>query len=298
MATAIRCFKNPEFVNLSDSWLLEFYTKFISEFESKLNPLRHAQLAVRVSQCPAVSASNDDAQQFLSKTLANVKDADAQLVLKCELASWKLKKQAASPAEQETLRRESKTLLDESRARIDAVSGLEAAVNTIFYRVSAEYHKKFGTADEFYRNALLFLSNASASDVAVDAQAAIAYDIALAGLLGDHIFNFGELLQHPIMSSLKKATPLHSAVYDLLVAFSTGNIAAYEKLQPQVAAEPSLSPTVLSYKIRLLALMELIFSRPANNRAVSFADITSHCQSIPILSLLYRVVLLWLLVCV
>ena len=51
-----------------------------------------------------------------------------------------------------------------------------------------------GTASDFFRNALLFLSYTSLDDISAEKQLSLASDLALAALAGEDIYNFGELV--------------------------------------------------------------------------------------------------------
>lgn len=57
-----------------------------------------------------------------------------------------------------------------------------------------------------------------------------AHDLSIAALLGETIYNFGELLQHPIMDSLA-GTP-HEWLKNLLFVFNEGNIGKFEGIMP------------------------------------------------------------------
>jgi len=96
------------------------------------------------------------------------------------------------------------------------------------------------------------------------------FALALAALLGDSVYNFGELLQHPILEHLKTETPW---LVDLLMAFNSGDLERYEKLKPQWSAQPDLQrhELALRQKISLLCLMEQTFK--SSNGVLTFAEI-------------------------
>lgn len=57
-----------------------------------------------------------------------------------------------------------------------------------------------------------------------------AHDLGLSAFLGDTIYNFGELLMHPILDTLN-GTP-HEWLKRLLFTFNEGNIGKFEALAP------------------------------------------------------------------
>ena len=65
-----------------------------------------------------------------------------------------------------------------------------------------------------------------------------AYDLSLSAFLGDTIYNFGELLMHPILDSLN-GTP-HEWITKLLYTFNEGNIGKFEALAPLFSREVSV----------------------------------------------------------
>lgn len=95
-----------------------------------------------------------------------------------------------------------------------------------------------------------------------------AFFLGLAALLGEGVYNLGELLAHPVLESLRGTS--NSWLVDLLQAFNAGDIVALEKLKPQWSkvADLAAQELKLRQKISLLCLMEMTFKRQANNRYV------------------------------
>lgn len=100
-----------------------------------------------------------------------------------------------------------------------------------------------------------------------------AFNIGLAAILGNGIYNFGELLQHEILDALRNSEK--SWLVQLLFAFNSGNIKAYKELHSQWSKQPDLNTNekYMREKISLLCLMEMTFKRPATQRVLSFDDI-------------------------
>lgn len=100
-----------------------------------------------------------------------------------------------------------------------------------------------------------------------------ARDLALSALLGDTIYNFGELLLHPILSSLE--TSSHAWLSTLLFSFNSGDIGRFESLIPHLPSEPILAENqpFLRQKICLMALIESVFKRASSDRTLSFETI-------------------------
>ena len=94
-------------------------------------------------------------------------------------------------------------------------------------------------------------------------------------------YNFGELLEHPVVTTLE-ATDFAWLAH-LLRAFSVGDIDQYESLvethHAQLAEQPALlaNTSFLKEKITLMCLTETLFQHlgPAADRAVPFAAIAT-----------------------
>jgi 26S proteasome regulatory subunit N9 len=68
-----------------------------------------------------------------------------------------------------------------------------------------QYHKQQKEYAAFYRAALLYLAYISQESLPRELRLALAVDVSLAALLGDDVYNFGELLLHPIVSGVRRA---------------------------------------------------------------------------------------------
>jgi 26S proteasome regulatory subunit N9 len=64
-----------------------------------------------------------------------------------------------------------------------------------------------------------------------------AYNLSIAALLGEKIYNFGELLLHPILDQLK--TPEGSWLRELLFAMNSGDLDAFGRIIPQLPSNVS-----------------------------------------------------------
>jgi len=110
----------------------------------------------------------------------------------------------------------------------------------------------------------------------------LAFDLSLSALLGDNIYNFGELLAHPIINSLLGTRV--EWLYYILQAFNTGNLLRYQELcrvhNAALSAQPALvaNEKKLLEKINILCLMEIIFSRPSEDRTIPLSVIAEQTK--------------------
>lgn len=133
----------------------------------------------------------------------------------------------------------------------------------------------------YYRNALLYLACIDISDLKLEEQQFRAYDLSVAALVSDSIYNFGELLLHPILNSLIN-TP-HAWLRDLLFAFNRGDLAAYDVLAGNISKNKLLDEhkQFLYQKISLSALTEAVFKRAPHDRTLTFESISQETKVRP-----------------
>ena len=187
----------------------------------------------------------------------------------------------ASPAE--ALLDVCKRDLAAAKAAIDALpDGTEPVVNATYHRVACEFYKLRGPAHSFYESALLYLGNTPLETLALPVRQALALDVALAALVGEGVFNFGEVNAQPLLGALE-GTP-HAWLAELLRAFQTGDVEAFERVvagnAAAIASHPALvaAQAAVREKITLAALVELAARRPATDRAISFADVAREAR--------------------
>lgn len=134
----------------------------------------------------------------------------------------------------------------------------------------------------YYRNALLYLACIDIDSLTPQERHARAHHLSIAALLSDSIYNFGELLLHPILDALKESEK-HAWLRDLLFAFNRGDLAAFDVLYGNVSANPLLNQhsSHLRQKIYLASLTEAIFRRPPHDRAMTFSDISAETKVRP-----------------
>ena len=172
--------------------------------------------------------------------------------------------------------------LDKAEATLDTFDSVETEVHAAFYRTNASYYQAKQDFGAYYRNALLYLACIDPQASLSEAEArARAYDLSVAALVSDSIYNFGELLLHPILDSLTCTE--HAWLRELLFAFNRGDLGAYGVLEANLARAPLLErhKTFLWQKISLSALTEAVFRRPPHDRAMTFETIARETQVQP-----------------
>lgn len=168
-----------------------------------------------------------------------------------------------------------RSALDEAERILDRFDSVEAIVHASFYRVNSDYHSTKRQFSAYYRNALLYLACVQSHELPREKQTELAYNLSIAALLSEKIYNFGELLLHPILDSLLGTE--HAWIRDLLFAFNGGDMAKYNSLLGHFDKQRLFheKQAFLRQKLCLSALTEAVFRRPPHDRALSFDTIVA-----------------------
>lgn len=172
---------------------------------------------------------------------------------------------------------EVKKMLEEKKEQVEGLVGAEPIVHASYYIVACNYYQEIGPAELFYKNALMYLAYSPYENMKQKDRADLAVNISLAALAGDGIFNFGQVLVTPILKALTGTEKEWLA--DLLNAFNKGDIEQFNtimsKKQSEFDAQPALAnkKQFIKEKIALMALMDLVFHRPAHDRTLTFEEI-------------------------
>jgi len=134
----------------------------------------------------------------------------------------------------------------------------------------------------FYKEAITYLSYTPVHNISLDEQYVLATDMALAALISDGIYNFGEVLGTAVLHVLKKSP--NAWLYDLVVALHKGSIDNFNEIVDSNREKYFLQPSLaskhedLKQKVVLLALMNLVFERASNDRMLGFRDISKRAR--------------------
>ncbi|KAM3448416.1 hypothetical protein MY5147_009936 [Beauveria neobassiana] len=250
---------------------LAFYRVFILKFADKINKLKLVDLALKTA-----SQYNRERLEFLQSVAKKVDTEDSKDAL--VFASVAVAQVKLSLNELDEARKD----LDAAERVLDSLDSVEVIVHAAFYDANASYYQRRMDFANYYRTALLYLACIDLSTMPEDERHRRAYYLSVAALVSNSIYNFGELLLHPILDVLAQSED-DSWLRDLLFAYNRGDLAAYAALSDHIASNKLLSEnsTQLKQKIYLAALTEAVFRRPPHDRAMSFATISHETKVRP-----------------
>ncbi|KAK3535709.1 hypothetical protein QTP70_020573 [Hemibagrus guttatus] len=242
--------------------LVQLYENFISDFEHRINPLSLVEILLHVvRQMPEPNT----AITFLEKTKEKVKASEEAVIL-CKTVIGSLKLDISDlPA--------TKKLIEDVEEMLNGLPGV-TSVHGRFYDLSSKYYRIIGNHALYYKDALRYLGCVDVKDLPGAEQQERAFTLGLAGLLGEGVYNFGELLMHPVLESLKNTDK--QWLIETLFAFNSGNVEKFQALKSAWGQQPDLAAqeAKLMQKIQLLCVMEMTFTRPANHRQLTFQEIS------------------------
>uniref|UniRef100_A0A2K5KB55 PSD13 N-terminal domain-containing protein n=1 Tax=Colobus angolensis palliatus TaxID=336983 RepID=A0A2K5KB55_COLAP len=197
--------------------LIKLYENFISEFEHRVNPLSLVEIILHVVR---QMTDPNVALTFLEKTREKVKSSDEAVIL-CKTAIGALKLNIGDL-------QVTKETIEDVEDMLNNLPGV-TSVHSRFYDLSSKYHQTVGNHASYYKDALRFLGCVDIKDLPVSEQQERAFTLGLAGLLGEGVFNFGELLMHPVLESLRNTD--RQWLIDTLYAFNSGNVERFQTLK-------------------------------------------------------------------
>ncbi|KAL7006359.1 26S proteasome regulatory subunit [Cystobasidiomycetes sp. EMM_F5] len=261
----------------SGPFQIELFDGFISRYTKRLDQLRLVEMAVTVAQQYEDGNAALEFLRSIETTVNKPETVEAHLLCTTEAAHFSLLLGDLA-AVQTTLTAASKTL--------DTLDNVPSIVHAAFYRVSGDLHKSKAEYGGYYKNSLLYLACVDdlERDLTKEERIGRAHDLGIAALLGPSIYNFGELLMHPILKELLGTQ--HEWLHSLLYAFNAGSLGKFESLLPYFDQEASLGMPILASsidflrpKICLMSLIDLVFRLPSSQRvAIPFSHIASSTQ--------------------
>jgi len=263
--TLVDFFREPE----SAPQRLPIFKSFVVSFADKINQLKLVSLGLMAS---AGCADDQERLVFLTSLSHRVNkpsSQDAYVYAMAKVAKFKLRLKDFEGSQKG---------LERCQKILDSFDTVEAVVNAAFYEVNADYYYAKQEFASYYKNALLYLACVKLEDLSQEERVSRAYDLSVAALVSESIYNFGELLLHPVLNSLAE-TP-HAWLRDLLFAFNRGDLTAYDALAGNIIKNPLLEQhrLFLYQKISLAALTETTFRRPPHDRTMSFAFISAETK--------------------
>ncbi|KAG5454884.1 26S proteasome non-ATPase regulatory subunit 13 [Clonorchis sinensis] len=259
------CLSLPNFKAQTN--LIELNEVFLNDFKNKINPLALAELCVPISE-QLVANDPQKGIQFMEEIRDKHTQKSKEAAILCNTTIGMIYLTTLNDLAN------ARQVIETTGAQLEQLGGV-TCVHSRFYQLSSRYYQVTAQHADYHREALRFLGCVNLSDLSREEQHAWAFSVGLAAILGEGVYNFGELLTHDVLNSLLD-TP-DAWLVDLLNAFNRGDISQLEALRSQWSTQADLvaAESRLKDKVTLLCLAEMIFRRPPNKRTLTFAEITA-----------------------
>lgn len=89
---------------------------------------------------------------------------------------------------------DTKDIVEETKTSLEGITGIDSTVYAMYYYAASEYYKTKALPVEFYKNGLLYLAYVALETLSEQEKFSLAFDLSLAALIGDSIYNFQELV--------------------------------------------------------------------------------------------------------
>ncbi|KDE06781.1 26S proteasome regulatory subunit N9 [Microbotryum lychnidis-dioicae p1A1 Lamole] len=250
----------------SGPYQIELWESFVSTFAQRINQLKLITIGISTARQFSDGTQGLDFLTRLAGKVDTPETREAYVLATMEAAYFKL-----LLGDNEG----TKSAIDTCAKVLDAMDSVDLVVHASYYRVAGDYYKAKAEYADYYKNSLLYLACVTVDkDLTLPERVQRAHDLAISALLGK-IYNFGELLMHPILDSLNGTE--YAPIKNLLFAFNAGDIGQFESLSHAIAQEPILQEnySTLRQKICLMALIEAVFRRPTSERVLPFSVIAA-----------------------
>jgi 26S proteasome regulatory subunit N9 len=270
MAQKLTALKDEKYF-LQEQRLLDLHQRFVLPFADNLKQLQFVEFAIAATRQAEDLKTTFELMDTVSKLENVTADPQASALAKLELTLLQVQLGNIESA---------KVMLEESKKAQDSYPGImETVVYSKYHLASLSLYKATGEASKYFASAMLFLTYTPLEDIPSEEKTQLAKDVGLAALLGDNIYNFGELLQHPILEVLASTT--HAWVADMLQAFNHGDLKAYSaSYQANATSNPVLASkeAFLTQKLRVMTLMDVVFTRSSSERVIPFSEVATLCN--------------------
>lgn len=169
--------------------------------------------------------------------------------------------------------------LEKEGEKLELLTTADAQVHAAYFKARASVAHSKSDAAAFHRAALQHLAYEAFEDMPANERIALAVNLSLASLRAPQVYQFGELLHERGVGAALSGSS-HDWLARVLEALNQGDLTAWKALEQKHAAELKAndlsSPQILALlrqKASILAVIELVFQRPASERIISFNDI-------------------------
>ncbi len=158
---------------------------------------------------------------------------------------------------------------------------IDSSLYSQYYKLSTLYYGKEEDYDNFYNNAFQYL--AYETKISNEDKLNLCYKMCSAMLIGEKLYNFAELLEKDFFKLMTGSK--YEWISNLILSFNSAKVDQFLSMVKQnekiIKENPVLKSNFdfLEIKIRIAALLDLIFQKNKNERTISFEEICKVCDT-------------------
>ena len=158
---------------------------------------------------------------------------------------------------------------------------IDSSLYSQYYKLSTLFYEKKQDYDNFYNNAFQYL--AYETKISNDDKLILCYKMCSAMLIGEKLYNFAELIEKDFFKLMHGTK--YEWISNLILSFNSAKVDQFLSMMEQndknIKENPILKDKIdyLPIKIRIAALLELIFQKNKNERTLSFDEICKVCHT-------------------
>ena len=158
---------------------------------------------------------------------------------------------------------------------------IESTLYAQYYKLSTLFYEKKKDYDKFYNNAFQYL--AYETKLSDEEKLNLCYKMCSAMLIGEKLYNFEELIEKDFFKLMKGSK--YDWISNLILSFNSAKVDQFLSMMEQNKKNIEENDILkgksdfLPIKIRIAALLELIFQKNKGERTLSFEEICKVCMT-------------------
>jgi len=158
---------------------------------------------------------------------------------------------------------------------------IEPSLYAQYYKLSTLFYEKKKDYDNFYDNAFQYL--AYETTISDQEKLDLCYKMCSAMLIGEKLYNFEELIEKDFFKLMKGSK--YDWISNLILSFNSAKVDQFLSMIDQNKKNIEENEVLrgksdlLPIKIRIAALLELIFQKNKNDRILTFEEICKVCMT-------------------
>ena len=262
--------QNPELQNGSD--LIEFYNGVIFFIEPTLNPMKYLQYVQNMIY--NYKDKMEEALRFVENIENMHKDykGEEKISIKIIKGFCYLELNKMYDLEE---------ILKTTEVDFTGKFEIESSLYAQYYKLCTLFYEKKNDYDNFYSNAFQYL--AYETKMTNEEKLDLCYKMCSAMLIGEKLYNFAELIEKDFFKLMHGTQ--YEWISNLILSFNSAKVDQFLSMVNQnkkkIMDNPILKEKAdfLPIKIRIAALLDLIFQKNKTERTLSFDEICKVCQT-------------------